>query len=270
MSASWMKRWPWSATRMMPDELLTMARHRCAGSGFHRGGLRLAFGCARLPAVVRRRAARSDRGCAAGPAPCRAHQRAAGQAVRRAVSDPGAGRRRRGRRCGAGPRGARRDPQQLGPILRLADRGGRAAGGGAGGGMAAGDAADVLGGPAQPGCRGARFAGAGPGQRLRAGVAEDGAQTVVGAAGHLGFATGAGAVQSHAGRGGGGPGRGAGQQPGGGGHRTQRRQDPRDCTGLSESVGGQWICALARPRDDQCARGGRREQRHRGGQRQPL
>ena len=51
---------------------------------------------------------------------------------------------------------------------------------------------------------------------------------------------------------------GAGQQPGGREHRTERGQDPRDRTRLSESVGGQRICAVAGPRDDQCARGGRR------------
>ena len=38
----------------------------------------------------------------------------------------------------------------------------------------------------------------------------------------------------------------------------------------SKSVGGQRICALTGPRDDQCARGRRLEQRHRRGQRQSV
>src|SRR5271156_1005860 len=87
MFASWTKRWPWSATRMRPDELLTVVGHRGAGSGFHSRSLGLAFGCARLAALVRRRAARRDRGRAAGSAPRRACRRPAPQAVRRVFLD---------------------------------------------------------------------------------------------------------------------------------------------------------------------------------------
>src|SRR3984957_14240273 len=203
--ASWTKRWHWSATRMRTYELLRVVGHRVAGGGFHSRSLGLAFGCARLAALVRRRAARRDRGRLAGSAPRRACRRTASQAVRRVVLDPGAGRGRRGSRCGAGPRGPRCDTQQLGPILRLAGRCGRAAGGGAGGGVDAGDAVDVLGGSAQFGCGSAWFASTGTGQRLRAGMAEGGAQAAVRAAGHLGSAAGAGAVQSHTSRGGRGP-----------------------------------------------------------------
>ena len=205
-----------------------MVGHRGAGSGFHSRGLGLAFRCARLVALVRRCAARRDRGRAAGSAPRRSCRRTASKAVRRVVLDPGVGRGRRGRRCGAGPRGPRRDPQQLGPILRLADRCGRAAGGGAGGGVDAGDAVDVLGGSAQFGCGSAWFAGTGSGQRLCAGMAEDGAQAVVGAAGHLGSAAGAGAVQSHTSRGGCRPGRHTGQKSCRREHRTERGEDPCD------------------------------------------
>jgi len=86
-------------------------------------------------------------------------------------------------------------------------------GGGAGGGVDAGDAVDVLGGSTQFGCGSAWFAGTGSGQRLCAGMAEDGAQAVVRAAGHLGSAAGAGAVQSHTSRGGCRPRRHAGQNP---------------------------------------------------------
>src|ERR1700742_1497801 len=94
MFASWTKRWPWSATRMRPDELLTVVGHRGAGGGFHSRGVGLAFGRARVAAVVRWRAARRDRGGAAGSAPRRACRRTASQAVRRSVLDLGAGRRR--------------------------------------------------------------------------------------------------------------------------------------------------------------------------------
>src|SRR6202012_4306034 len=96
MFASWTKRWPWAATRMRPDELLTVVGHRGAGCGFHSRGLGLAFGCARLVALVRGRAAGRDRGGAAGSAPRRSCRRAARQAVRRVVLDPGAGRGRGG------------------------------------------------------------------------------------------------------------------------------------------------------------------------------
>ena len=57
-----------------------------------------------------------------------------------------------------------------------------------------------------------RFTGAGEVERLCAAVAEDGAQAVVGAAGHLGSAAGTGAVQPNPRRGGRRPGLRAGQE----------------------------------------------------------
>jgi uncharacterized membrane protein required for colicin V production len=87
----------------------------------------------------------------------------------------------------------------------------------------------------------------------------------------LNTARSAGAVQPHPGHTGRLAGPGAGHQPGGGGHRAQRRQGPQPGAQLSESVGGQRICGgIARPGDDQRARGGRIQQRPGVRQRQAL
>ena len=159
-----------------------------------------------------------------------------GQAVRRAVPDPGAGGDRRGRRRGARPCGARCHPQPRAAHGRLDHRRGAATGGRAGRRVAAGNPADVVR-PAEPGRGGARLEGARRGRQVRPRMAASrcpsecrrcsstsGLPDVLQPFGRTPIQ----AVDA--------PDAVAGRQPGRGQRPAQRGQDPRCGTGLPEGA----------------------------------